>query len=97
MPKAYVIACYRSVSDPAALAAYSELARPAIQAAGGRILAGGLPRYVREAGLKERTVLIEFDSFEQAVATYETEGYKKALEALGSTAERDIRIVEARE
>ena len=34
MAKAYWIACYRSISNPEALAAYAKLAAPAILAAG---------------------------------------------------------------
>ncbi|GGR01813.1 hypothetical protein GCM10010195_66930 [Kitasatospora griseola] len=39
-------------------------------------------------------VLIEFDSFEQAVAAYESEAYQKALVALPDGVERDFRIIE---
>ncbi len=39
-------------------------------------------------------VLIEFDSVQQAIAAYESPGYKAALAALGNGAERDIRIIE---
>jgi uncharacterized protein (DUF1330 family) len=42
-------------------------------------------------------VLIQFDSVEQALAAYDSPGYKKALAALGNGAERDIRIIEALE
>ena len=66
MAKAYWIAAYRSVSNPDALAAYAKLSGPAITAAGGRILARGLPAQVYEAGLQQRTVVIEFDSVAQA-------------------------------
>jgi uncharacterized protein (DUF1330 family) len=48
----------------------------------------------REAGLQQRTVIVEFDSYESALACYDSEAYKKALGALGSGAERDFRIVE---
>jgi len=48
------------------LAAYAKLSGPAITAAGGRILARGLPAQVYEAGLQQRTVVIEFDSVAQA-------------------------------
>ena len=94
MAKAYWVATYRSISDPEALAAYAALSGPAIRAAGGRILARGTPALVYEAGLQLRTVLIEFDSVEQARAAHDTPDYRKALEALGNGAERDIRIVE---
>jgi uncharacterized protein (DUF1330 family) len=94
MAKGYWIAAYRKVHDPEKLAAYAKLAGPAIQAAGGRFLARGTAAKTFEAGLQERTVLIEFDSVAQAVATYESETYREALNALGTGAERDIRIVE---
>lgn len=94
MAKAYIMSIYRSISDPDALAAYAKLAGPAIEAAGGRFLVRGGRVEVREAGLKERTVLVEFDSFEQAVAAYDSERYGEALEKLGNGVERDFRIVE---
>ncbi len=94
MPKAYWISAYRAVTNPDKLAAYPKLAGPAITAGGGRFLARGEPAKTFEAGLKQRTVLIEFDSVEQAVATHDSAGYKAALDALGDGAERDIRIVE---
>ena len=47
-----------------------------------------------EAGLKERTVLIEFDSAEKAIAAYDTPAYQAALKILQGAVEREIRIVE---
>ncbi len=94
MAKAYWISAYRSISNPDALAAYAKLAGPAIAAAGGRFLARGVAAKAYEAGVAQRTVLIEFDSVEQAVAAHDSPGYQAALAALGNGAERDIRIVE---
>ena len=94
MAKAYWISTYRSVSDPDALAAYAVLAGPALTAAGGRFLARGMPAQTYEGGLQQRTVLIEFDSVEQARAAHDSPGYAKALAALGTGADRDIRIIE---
>jgi uncharacterized protein (DUF1330 family) len=88
------VACYRSISNPDALAAYAKLAGPAIAAAGGRFLARGPAAKAFEAGLKERIVVIEFDSVEKAVAAHESEGYQAALKVFGKAAERDMRIVE---
>lgn len=95
MPKAYWISTYHAIHDTAALAEYAKLASPAITAAGGRFLARGIPAAVYEAGLKERAVLIEFDSVQQAVAAHDSPAYQEALRALGTGATRDIRIVEA--
>jgi uncharacterized protein (DUF1330 family) len=47
-----------------------------------------------EAGLQQPTVLVEFDSYDIARSAHESEAYQKALQALGSSAERDVRIVE---
>jgi uncharacterized protein (DUF1330 family) len=92
--KAYWIACYRSISDPEALAAYAKLAGPAIQAGGGRFLARGTPAQTYEKGLNQRTVLIEFDIVAQEKAAHDSPGYQAALEALGNAAERDMRVIE---
>jgi uncharacterized protein (DUF1330 family) len=85
---------YRSITDPSALAAYVELAVPAIVAGGGRIVARGPAAHAYEEGLRERTVLIEFDSLEQARKTYESPAYQKALAKLAGVAERDVRLLE---
>ena len=94
MAKAYLILCYHSVSDEKSLQEYARLALPAIQSAGGRYLARGLPAKTYEEGLNQRTVLIEFDSVEQAIAAHDSPGYQTALRALGNAAKRDVRIVE---
>ncbi len=95
MAKAYWITTYRSVSKPDAVAAYGKLAGPAITAGGGRFIVRGLPAETLERGLMQRTVVIEFDSVAQALATYESPAYGEALAALGTdAAERDMRIVE---
>ena len=95
MAKAYWIACYRSISNPEALAAYAKLAAPAILGAGGRFVVRGTPAKTYEAGLNQRTVVIEFDSVAKAMAAHDSDGYQAALKALGNAAERDIRIVES--
>jgi uncharacterized protein (DUF1330 family) len=95
MPKAYWISAYRAIHDNEALAAYAKLAGPAITAAGGRFLARGLPSAVKEAGLMQRTVVVEFDDLQAALAAYDSPGYAEALAALGTDAVvREIRIVE---
>ena len=94
MAKAYWVAMYRSISNPEQFAEYAKIAPPAIQAAGGRFIARGMPAQVYEAGLKQRVVLIEFDSLQQAIAAHDTPGYQAALKALGNACEREIRIVE---
>ena len=94
MAKAYWIAFYRSIKNPDALAAYAKLAGPAMLDAGGRFLVRGMPAKTYEAGLNQRTVMLEFDSVAQAIAAHDSPGYQEALRVLGDAAERDIRIVE---
>lgn len=94
MAKGYWITAYRHISDLEKLAAYARLAGPAITEAGGRFLARGKAVKTYEDGIAERTVLIEFDSVEKALACYESPAYQKAKHALAGGAERDIRIVE---
>ena len=98
MAKAYWIATYRSISNPDAQAAYGKLAFAAIKAAGGQFLARGMPRAAKELGMMERTVLVAFDSIEQALAVYDSPAYQEALAVLGpDSVQRDIRIIEAME
>ncbi|MGA2562003.1 MAG: DUF1330 domain-containing protein [Steroidobacteraceae bacterium] len=93
MAKAYWITCYHEITDPAKLAAYAKLAGPSIEAAGGRFLARGTAARAFEGGETERTVLIEFDSVDKAIAAYESPAYKVALAALKGGVVREIRIV----
>ena len=95
MRKAYWISTYQKIIDSGKVAAYAALAGPAISAGGGRFLARGLPEKTYEAGISERTVLIEFDSIETAITTHDSPGYAEALKALNGGAIREIRIVEA--
>jgi len=90
---AYWVSVYKEIVDEGKLAAYSELAGPALRAAGGTFLARGVPEQTYEAGQRTRTVLIRFDSVEAAVAAHDSPAYQAALAALDGGAVRDMRIV----
>jgi len=95
MKKGYWVVAYRSISNESALKAYGTLAAPAVQSFGGRFLTGSTSQVQSyEAGLPQRTIVVEFDSYEIALAAHKSEAYQKALQAFGSAAERDFRIVE---
>ena len=94
MAKAYWIAFYSEIIYPDKLAAYAKLAGPAIERGGGRFLARGIPAQVHDEGKMERTVLIEFDSVEKALATHASPAYQAALAALEDGVVRDLRIVQ---
>ncbi len=94
MAKAFWVVSYREIKDPNKLAAYAKLALPAIHAGGGRVLARGTAVKAYESGLLQRTVVIEFDSVDQAISTHDSPAYQEALQALSDGAVRDMRIVE---
>jgi uncharacterized protein (DUF1330 family) len=95
MKKGYWVIVARSISDESAFKAYAPLAALTVQSFGGRFLTRAASQVAAyESGLPLRAVVVEFDSYETALAAHESEAYKKALEALGSGAERDFRIVE---
>ena len=95
MKKGYWIVVYRSLSDESAVKAYGALAVPALEAFGGRFLTRSTSQVQpHESGLPLRTVVVEFDSYDSALAARKSEAYQKALQALGPGADRDFRIVE---
>jgi uncharacterized protein (DUF1330 family) len=94
MARTYWVATYRAIHDEKKFADYAKLAGPALQGAGGRFLARGNPAQVYDNAVKQRVVLIEFDSVAQAVAAHDSPAYAEALRALGNAVDRDIRIVE---
>ncbi len=90
---AYWISIYKEILDEAKVAAYAELAGPALRDAGGTYVARGLPDETYESGQKTRTVVIEFESVEAARAAHDSPAYQNALAALDGGAVRDMRIV----
>ena len=95
MPKAYWVICHRPTKSAEKFAAFTKLAYPAIQAAGGRFLVRtSNVAKTYEYGLNDRTVVIEFENLAKAIAAYETADYRQALRALADGAERDLCIVE---
>jgi uncharacterized protein (DUF1330 family) len=95
MNKGYWVVAYRKVLDPETVKNYAALLVPALAKSGGRMLVS--PTSVvtaQEAGFEQITVVVEFDSYEIALAAYESDDHKKALAALGPGVERDFRIAE---
>ncbi|WP_107774982.1 DUF1330 domain-containing protein [Nocardioides sediminis] len=90
---AYWVTTYKEITDEAKVAAYAELAGPALRAAGGTFVARGLPEQTYEAGQATRTVVIVFDSVDAARAAHDSPDYREALAALDGGAVRDMRII----
>ncbi len=82
------------VTDPEKYAKYAELAGPAIEKHGGRFLARGGEQIEVEGKEYERTVLVEFASFEKAHACYHSEEYREAFKYQEDAAVRNVVIVE---
>jgi uncharacterized protein (DUF1330 family) len=93
MAKAYWVSCYRSITNPDAVAEYAKLAGPALAAAGARFLARGVPAQVYEAGI----VIAEFASVEAAIKCHDGPAYQAALKVFNHAGERDFRIIEGLE
>lgn len=94
MPKAYWMCSYRSLSDSDERRAYTNIAEQVVKAAGARFLAHGGRVTAKEQGLQDRAVVVEFDNYDLALATYDSELYRKALATLPEGIVRDFRIVE---
>ena len=93
MPKGYWIITFRAVTDASKLERYIELAAPVLAAASAKFIVRGMPARVYEAGVPERTVVIAFESVEQAIEVYESAAYQASVAALGDGAERDVRVM----
>jgi uncharacterized protein (DUF1330 family) len=94
MAKGYIVTVYHSISDPVAVAEYAKLAGPALQSAGGKFLVRGNAAEAYEVGLRQRVVIVEFESLDKAIAARNSDGYEAALKLFGTAAVRDMRIVE---
>jgi uncharacterized protein (DUF1330 family) len=94
MAKAYMVFCYHSIENPDKVAAYAKLAGPALEAFGARYLARGNAAKAYENGILQRTVLVEFESLQKAIAAHDSPAYQAALKVFDGAAKRDMRIVE---
>lgn len=93
MAKAYWVARV-DVSDPDAYKNYIEANAEAFRAYGARFIVRGGRFECKEGAARQRNVVIEFDSYEKAVACYESEAYAYAKSLRASHAVSDLVIVE---
>ena len=91
--KAYwIVRCH--VFEPGEFAKYVELAGPIINNFNGTFLTRGGTQIELEGEGYERTVLIEFDAFDEAKACYHSDDYQQALIHIKKSAERLVVLVE---
>jgi uncharacterized protein (DUF1330 family) len=82
------------VTDLDVYSKYMELAGPAVEKNGGIILARGGRQVTLEGGEFERSVVIQFESVEAAVACYNSLEYQEARQYAEGTAVRHMVAVE---
>ena len=96
MPKGYVIARV-TVTNPEAYAEYAKGATAAIKQYGGRPLVRGGAYEALEGEARPRNVVIEFPSYEAALACWDSPEYQAAKAERDGHAVADIIIIEGYE
>ncbi|AVU77139.1 MULTISPECIES: DUF1330 domain-containing protein [Pseudomonas] len=92
--KAYWIA-HVDVTDPDQYSQYTQRAPAAFALYGGRMLArGGRSEAMEGRATPQRSVVIEFDSYEQALACYHSQQYQAAKRYRLDVAKAEVIIVE---
>ncbi|WP_147125529.1 DUF1330 domain-containing protein [Shimia ponticola] len=92
MAKGYWIA-HGTVHDPEAYDAYRAANAAPLAEFGGRFLVRGGEQQLKEGDARPRTVVIEFPTYEAAVACYESAGYQAAMALRSGVADSDLVIV----
>jgi uncharacterized protein (DUF1330 family) len=93
MPKAYWIARV-DVHDPDAYKSYVAANAEAFTKFGARFIVRGGPFEVMEGAGRSRNVVIEFDSYDQAIACYKSPEYTKAKSFRETASDGDLIIIE---
>lgn len=95
--KAYWIA-HVDVTDPQQYVEYTQRAPAAFALYGGKMLArGGRSEAMEGRETPQRSVVIEFESYEQAQACYRSEEYQQAFQLRQGAAQAEVIIVEGYE
>lgn len=93
MAKGYWIA-HVDVDDPQEYEKYKAANAIAFAEYGARFVVRGGRQQVREGSARARSVVIEFDSYDQAVACYESAAYQHAITIRAAVSTGDLVIVE---
>ncbi len=93
MPKGYIIG-HITVRDPEAYKEYVTRDTPILQALGGSFIVRGGQAQVMEGEVHQRHVVIEFPSYEAALAAYNDPEYQEVAEIRKRTADSVILVVE---
>ena len=93
MPKGYIIG-HITVNAPEAYKEYIERDTPILQALGGQFVVRGGQAEVKEGETLQRHVVIEFPSYEAAMAAYNDPEYQDVADIRRRTADSVILVVE---
>lgn len=93
MPKGYIIG-HITVNDPEAYKEYVEKDTPILLALGGKFVVRGGQSQTLEGETLSRHVVIEFPSYDAAMAAYNDPEYQKVADIRRRTAESVILVVE---
>ncbi len=93
MPKGYIMG-HITVKDPEAYKEYVERDTPILNALGGQFVIRGGRSEVPEGETFQRHVLIEFPSYEAALAAYNDPDYQEVAEIRRRNADSVIIVVE---
>ncbi|MGB1413383.1 MAG: DUF1330 domain-containing protein [Paracoccaceae bacterium] len=93
MPKAYWVA-HVDVNDPAAYENYKAANAVAFAKYGAKFIVRGGKQAIREGQSRARTVVLEFQDYDTAMACYNSPEYQKALAIRKDISTGDLVIVE---
>lgn len=93
MAKGYWIA-HVDVDDPEAYKSYVAANAAPFAEYGARFMVRGGDQQVREGTVRKRTVVLEFDSYEIAIACYESIAYQAAKDLRDPVSTGDLVIVQ---
>ena len=93
MAKGYWI-IHVSVTNPEPYQEYIRRDTPIIEGLGGRFIVRGGTSEMKEGELLQRHVIVEFDSYPQALAAWDDPAYQEVAEIRRANAESDVVIIE---
>ena len=92
--KGYVVCVYKSISNKEKLKEYATKARAAVEKYKGKFLVRGGKSKTNEGESSPRTVVIEFTSYNEADAFYNSKEYQDAHSVLKGHAIRQHQTIE---
>ena len=92
--KGYVVCVYKSISNEEKLKEYATKARAAVEKYKGKFLVRGGKSKTNEGESSPRTVVIEFTSYNEADAFYNSKEYQDAHFVLKGYADRQHQTIE---